>query len=350
MVGVWLLFVVMGLPSLASAAWKTDTALQAAREALRLGQMKGWKQALLKGEKAFASERSKMPLETRTNASLWLKLMWAKYYQYSGTLPAVREVKSFENRAALQSAIRDFRKALALLKRSLSYYEQYNGLYTQTMDRSRLQSQIYLQASLGLARDLRDRLRTGKIYVAFLQYAFDNWNNKSRIKANTSNNRKQQAALQKLQAMQASMALSQSAMKKQQRTLAASLQRSQALYQTLASQTSSKRVIGAMLMTTGILAIAAGGVLGALGGIQFKDFLDKESAGNCVKPGCAELDPYRNESIVLMASGGGGVVLGTVLLIVGVSLLPSPQAETKNVVKAQNAHLRSENASKPRAQ
>lgn len=327
------------------AAWKTNTQLRIAQQALSLGQFKAWKQALQKGDKVFAQERLKMSLQDRNNAQLWLQLLWAKYYQLKGRPPAIRSVSNFEDKKALQLYIKRYNQSTHLLQKALFYQNGYNRLYTQAMDRSNLRSQVYLQASLSLSRDLQGQIRSSKIYVSFLNYVVTHWERRNSVKKRID---AQNKLIQKIKRSQKQLLISRAVFRSQQQKLAASIQTSRAMYETLSGHIRGQHVAGRVLLGLGIPIALAGAAGTGYGSYLIATYDQQQNSrkteicssnsnvGRCYTKVENQL---QLEMWMLFGGGAAAVILGVVMSIVGGAMIPHKKAEDKALLKSHNKHL-----------
>lgn len=329
-----------------------------AREALALGEMKAWFEALSRLERSFLEERDQIDPEKRNMYQLWIWMMWSKYHQYQGKLLPVRDIMSFESDAQLDVYIRDYEKIKESLEKAVSYLKRYNLLYQQMADQSNTRSLVQLQASLSLERDLSGLIHSVGVYLTLLRlgrlYRKDIRKMKKQLEGS-------QKDIKKLSDAQEDTAKSKRQIKRNQRKLSVIFQRVDGAYLKFEKERKQRAVgsrglaiAGAVVMGVGLLTAVGGAIVISDVPRHQASSTDKpwfpvpEDPGLCSvtgKPGCfqgvAEWTGQLNTvSYSLFGAGGGLLLVGGVLLAVGLVGTPSEKEKTRSVLRSQDVYLR----------
>lgn len=314
----------------AQKKWETAKYLGMAREALSLGEMEKWEKALKMADRSFEQEKTKMSFSERNNQKLWLTLFWSKYHQFRGALPEVKNAKDFETIKALEAHISKTEDSIRHLKKGLKYLRSYNLMYMQVAQRSNLQNQIYLQASLSLERDLEGTIRQGNIYSALLRYIRQNWNDKKAIKRRLAS---AGTAIKTLQQKQKSSDLRQQEIRKEQKKIAQVVEKAQASYLVVQRNMRRQAQLATVMTWSGVAAmvLSAGGLIT---GIYF--IVD---AQNPVGKSALERQLAYDRGLVITIISTAVFVLGAGSTITGIAINPGDAARDKAVLGSHNKYL-----------
>jgi len=315
----------------AQQQWQTSKYLEMAREALALGEMVKWEKALKMADKAFESEKARMSFSERNNQKLWITLFWSKYHQFRGNLPPVKKASDFESIKALKAHTDKVEKSIEHLKKGMRYLRSYNLMYMQVAQRSNVQNQIYLQASLSLERDLQGTIRQGKIYAAFLRFVRTNWNDKKALKKKLGTQEKTLTVLKK---KQQKTQMDQETIRKEQKKLAVVVKKAQTDYAAVQANLQRQASTATALTWGGVIGMVLGGA-----GIGVGVYLIADADAR--KDTMTVVDRQRQTDAGLYTIIGSAAVfvLAAAATLTGVVINPGKIAKDKAVLGAQNKYL-----------
>ena len=321
-------------------------ALQRAREALALGDMSRWKKELLALDEALVKGLVKSD-EQRELLQLWSWMMWSRYYQYQGILPPVRGVESFESVKQLEIYIVTYNKALRSQEKARSFLRKYIALFTRISQTSKLEMQIQLQAALSLERDLETTITLGKVYLVFLRFAKKNISDKASIENQA---KALESSLQALQKKQEESSLTQREIRKEQKNLSLSMNKTLLAYQRFEADFQARIASSRGLVIAGAVLLGVGAVTLGMGGIFLWDqgnlrkplgesssvFFGKPSTTSEAQEAAQNLNVF---TISFFVVGGSSLSVGAILLILGIVRKPKEQEKKGLPVKAHGLFL-----------
>ncbi|TNE44066.1 MAG: hypothetical protein EP343_30395 [Deltaproteobacteria bacterium] len=316
----------------------TEFFVRKAKQAMALGLVSKWKQALVQAESRFPKDAKKMPLLRRLNMKMWIYLLWSKYYRLKGEFPPVVNVGTMESKSALVQYTKLFQKAILALEKAETNLKDYNAVFAKVMQRSKWQDQIYMQASLSMLRDIQGDIRTGRVYVSFLQFASHNWGKNKKINAQLTRINKMVSSLKKNKVqvqVQAVLA------KRKRRRVAKVMIQSQDSYIKEVETLQVRKRNGSILMWSGITAAVIGAALTAVGAallVQVQQGQDPNLPA-AERLRANEVQALENSAYPMVGVGGALAGTGVVLAIVGAALRPSANAAEAAVIKTHNKHI-----------
>lgn len=320
-----------------STNWKTTRYGKSAQKAMKLGDMAAWGKALRLARGAFNDEKDKMSLFTRYNHDLWLSLLSMKFHQLKGILPPIKGIESFKSKQELQAHIQQFQKSIKHLQKSEEYLQRYHKLYATVAQKGNQTNLNYLQTALPLQQ--RSTIRDGKIYIALLDYAHQNWDSSSQGKnpAMAKQSAAHNKALFSLRGRRKEQAQSQAKLKARQARIAQILESTQRDYQDLQQLYEQRKGTSNVLFWTGITTLSlgvAGGLAGAImhvwaastrSQVLHVEFEQRSQIATIVLLG----------GVALMLTGGGMTLLSYLLH-------PSADERAKGILRAHNLYLDAE--------
>lgn len=312
-------------------SWRSEELVRKAKQAMALGMLESWKQALQQAEDAYRKESLQIPLIRRHNVQLWIWLLWSRYYRVLGEFPPIVQVQSMEDKVALARYIAMFEKAVKTLQESKIYLKQYNQLFAKIMQRSRWQDQIYLQAAMSVLRDVEGDIRTGEVYLAFLQYALQHWGVRKKIEGRLS---QMGQVIRRLQKTEVEAKVQAMLAQDRQRRVAQVMMVSQREYEVLYQRNVQRQRAGTVLLISGSAIAALGGVALIAGSVLLWEGQQSNSSFS------AGEKQQRYDAGMGAAIGGGAVLVGGgILAIVGALMRPSSEAMERTTVQNHNKHI-----------
>jgi predicted transcriptional regulator len=325
------------LPVAAKSNVQTLRYIQMARDALAVGLYDKWEEALKNAGQAFGREKSRMSLSEQNNIELWLSLLWHKYHTFRGTMPKIMDPEEFENRDHIQGYIQQFQHSISHLRQALSALKQYNVLYYQVANRSKIEHQLHFQESSSRERDLENTINQAQIYNAFLKFLLQYWIDKKTIKTRL---KRESATIRTVVNNLGKMQRGHQESKQQQVRLAHVVQQVDEHYIQNEVRLKSQANRAKILFWTGLVSI----ILGAGGGVA-GGYLIYESDMNKIS-----MDHKRmllNAGIGSIVAGSGVFAIGFTLMLIGITSNPNVRTHDKAVIEAQNKYLESERQQPP---
>jgi hypothetical protein len=237
-----------------------------------------------------------------------------------------------DDKQALIRYIGMFGRSVKALEECKAHLQQYNRLLAKVMQRSRWQDQIYLQAAMSLLRDVEGDIRTGQVYLAFLQYAQQHWGQQKNIDSQLSRLGNMVKRLNKTSVeAKAREILEQD----RRRKVAHVMLESQRNYVEIHRQHKQRRRVGTGLLATGSVIAVLGGAAVIAGSVLL---WEGQQSNSPFSPGEKQ---QRNDAGLGLAIGGSVVLVGGGLLaIVGALMRPSAEAAERSTIENHNNHLR----------
>ncbi len=333
---------------LVQAAWaqprqNTKFFLQKARSAWGIPDYQLWYSAMKDAQRLYQAEKEKLPVEEKNNLQLWLSFLWAKYYQYQGLPPAIREVSDFKSKEELDSYIALLETKIKNLGKAADYFSDYNKMFLQLSVKNNLRNRIELEASRRLEGDLKNTKNTLLVYRAFLSSESMRWKANSKPPQPSGDVAKQKALIQKIQKNQ------QKLMRKQKK-LARMVQVAHQGYLEYRKRLVSQQARSRGFVIAGSIAavVGVGVMIGFLvhRGYIFSD--DYQKVLNVMHQkgelGGLSVTDYREwqGNLFLGSAIGAGAVGGTgvVLLLTGALTYPSLKDREQAVLKSHGQYLK----------
>lgn len=313
------------------------------RDALHINELSALATALSKAEAALQSERSRMSDSEHANFQLWLFLFRSRYHQLQGKYPPITNVHQFEAKNALVDYMENFKKSIEHLKQAVKYLRYYNELYMQLAQRSQLERQIFLQASLSLERDLVGDIQTGEVYMAFLEYALQSWGDRKSIDRRFA---EQQTSLSKLRERQKISEKEQQKLVQTQQQFVVAMSQAQQSYISSDIILNRQRQNSAILRWSGIGVASAGLGLLALGLVfVIQAHTDPNNSMLCDSKGLNHYNmtnysgchQYQLSTGYTVSGLSGGLVgVGGGLLVTGILLNPTRNTRDRAVLHSHS--------------
>ena len=335
------------------------------QEALALGDMVLFVSSLKQLEITYLGIQSSLSEEDREQYQLWIHHFQFKRYHLQGTLPPIRDIRSFEDTKAIQSYVQIFDNATQSLQKALIFLRRYNQLYNRIALSQDLRAQINLQASLSLERDLDTLIRQSQIYIALLRFALDNWTDRKKIKQRLQ---QQDRTLNDLREQQRRATVQQDQIAQEQQRTSKRIQSAQAVFLNLQQDIESRQassttliIIGSILMVLGASSTAIGvlALLDAEKIIEYNRqhphptttplpdtiFPKQETCPNGDAPFVCNRDSFQLLGYATLGAGAGGLALGITFVILGVVGRPHSALRQQAVLKSQQHFLKDEESS-----